>query len=81
VDPEYWAAYRRRARARATFQFFLLLGPLFIVGAVLMLVLPIDPNDVRDSPMARQLGAVAFVVVGVVLMVTSVTWLRAHRRG
>jgi drug/metabolite transporter (DMT)-like permease len=81
VDPEYWAAYRRRARARATFQFFLLLGPLFIVGAVLMLVLPIDPNDVRDSPMIRQVGAVAFVVVGAVLMVASVMWLRAHRRG
>lgn len=81
MDPEYWAAYRRRALVRATFQFFLLLGPLFIVGAVLMFLLPIDPNDVRDSPTIRLVGGVAFMAVGVVLIVTSVLWLRAHRRG
>jgi hypothetical protein len=81
VDPEYWAAYHKRARARAAFTFFLPLGPLLIAGAVLMLVVPIDPNDVRDDPMTRLVGAVALFAFAVVLMVASVLWLRAHRRG
>ena len=39
MDEEYWAAYRKRARERASWLGFLILGPVFILSGIWSLLI------------------------------------------
>ena len=67
MDEEYWAAYRKRARERAVWQFFLILGPVFILGGIWSLLSPIEypASDIRGSIVYRLVTAILLIAVGV----------------
>ena len=82
MDEEYWAAYCKRVRERATRQFFLIFGPIAMVVAVWSVIEPIDlaPGDYRADPLFRLVMGGAMFVFGLVALVTSARWLIADRR-
>ena len=82
MDEEYWAAFRKRVRQRASRQGFLILGPLFILMGVLSFVSPIEhaAGDIRDSLIYRLVTAVVLIAFGIGGIVTSARWLIADRR-
>jgi len=83
VDEEYWAAYRKRLRERAARQLFLfVIGPVFIVGALLVIVAPTDypPGDIRGEVAYRVATVGLLIAFAIVTMVTSARWLLRDRR-
>jgi len=83
VDEEYWAAYRKRVRERVARQGFLfVLGPVFIVGALLAIVAPIDypPGDIRGEVVFQVASAGLLAAFAIITMVASARWLLRDRR-
>jgi hypothetical protein len=83
VDEEYWAAYRRHVREGAARQVLLfVIGPLFIFGALLTIVAPIDypPGDIRGEVVFRVATVALLMVFAIVTMVASARWLLRDRR-
>jgi hypothetical protein len=83
VDEEYWAAYRRRMRERVARQAFLFVfGPLFFIGALLVIAAPADypPGDIRGEVAYRVATAGLLVAFAVVTMAASARWLLRDRR-
>lgn len=83
MDDQAWAAFRKRIRTRARCQMALFVCPFGIVVALLTAIQPGDyaPGDIRASVAYRVVFSGLIIVVMVIVLVTSVRWLLADRRG
>jgi hypothetical protein len=82
MDDEYWAAYRKRVRRRASSQMALIICPLIIAVAVWSFFSPMDhpSGDIRDTIPFRLLVSAYFGTLGLGGLVVSVRWLLADRK-
>jgi len=82
MDEDYWVAYRKRVRRRASTYGALILCPVVIAVAVLLALSPMDhpAGDIRDMVAFRIVVYGCFTVFALALLMGSIRWLLADRK-
>ena len=82
-DDEYWRAFRARARKRTSAQMALFIAPLGIFVTIVKILEPqqYPAGDVRNSMEFRLLFYGVAIILLIALLVGSLRWLIADRRG